>query len=217
MDKQPGSNIGKPHPPYNPLEKRRLAESIVRELLGHDVHPLPPTESFPGAGIYVIYYRGGFPLYRPLAQANAKSWRQPIYVGKAAPPGGRKGSEFSEEPPQEPALFRRLDEHAESIRQTRNLALDDFRCRHLVVDEVWIRLAESLLLDSFKPLWNVVVDGFGNHDPGAGRHMGKRPNWDTVHPGRAWAARLQPSALTLDELKPRIADYMAQLRTSLPA
>ncbi len=198
--------------PYNPLEKRRLAESIVRELLGHSARVLPPAERFPGAGIYVIYYRGSFPLYEPLARANAKSWVHPIYVGKAVPPGGRKGSEFSDEPSQDPALFHRLEEHADSIRQTNNLNLDDFRCRHLVVDEVWIRLAESLMLDSFKPLWNVVVDGFGNHDPGAGRHRGKRPNWDTLHPGRTWAARLQPSALTTDELRARIAGYMAQFR-----
>jgi len=217
MSKQQGPINGKTQRPYNPLEKRRLAESIVRELLEHDVHPLPPTRRFPGAGIYAIYYRGDFPLYRPLSQANAKSWRHPIYVGKAAPPGGRKGSEFSDEPPQDPALFHRLEEHADSIRQTRNLTLDEFRCRHLVVDDVWIRLAESLMLDSFKPLWNVAIDGFGNHDPGAGRHRGKRPNWDTLHPGRAWAARLQPGALTLDQLTTRIADYTAQFQPGASA
>lgn len=210
MKNKPGPVNGKTLKPYNPLEKRRLAESIVRELLGHDVHPLPPIKRFPGAGIYAIYYRGDFPLYRPLAEANARKWQHPIYVGKAVPPGGRKGGEFSDEPRPDPVLFRRLEEHAESIRQVRNLELADFGCRHLVVDEVWIRLAESLLLDSYKPLWNVVLDGFGNHDPGAGRHRGRRPNWDTLHPGRAWAARLQPSALTLDQITSRIADHVSQ-------
>ena len=34
-------------------------------------------------------------------------------------------------------------------------------------------------------LWNSLVDGFGNHDPGAGRYKGLRPRWDVLHPGRS--------------------------------
>jgi len=30
-------------------------------------------------------------------------------------------------------------------------------------------------------VWNVVIDGFGNHDPGAGRYNGERTRWDTLH------------------------------------
>lgn len=54
-----------------------------------------------------------------------------------------------------------------------------------------IPLGESLLIERFQPLWNVVVDGFGNHDPGSGRYSGQRPLWDMVHPGRPWAERLR--------------------------
>jgi hypothetical protein len=56
---------------------------------------------------------------------------------------------------------------------------------------VWISLAERFLVAHFKPIWNVVIDVFGNHDPGAGRRGMKRPCWDIVHPGRRWAERLE--------------------------
>jgi hypothetical protein len=214
MRAKPPDKGGPPARPYNPLEKRRLAESIVRELLGLEAHPLPPGTRFPGAGIYTIYYRGDFELYRPLSGLNAREWRHPIYVGSvgsASSPGGRKGCEFSDELPRTRALFNRLAQHAETIAQAKNLDIGDFRCRYLVVDEIWVRLAESLLISNFRPLWNVVVDGFGNHDPGAGRHQGKRPSWDTLHPGRAWAERLQPGALSVEEIKRRVSAYMIAL------
>ncbi|MBN8734395.1 MAG: Eco29kI family restriction endonuclease [Acidobacteria bacterium] len=75
---------------------------------------------------------------------------------------------------------------------TSNLRLEDFYCRFLAVDDVWIALGERLLIAMFAPLWNRVVDGFGNHDPGRGRDRGKKPAWDVLHPGRTWAAKLQP-------------------------
>ena len=87
-------------------------------------------------------------------------------------------------------LYRRLQDHAKSIQQTTNLNLGGFRCRYLVVVPVWITLAERFLLDHFKPVWNTVVDGFGNHPPGAGRSSMRRPRWDILHPGRPWAERL---------------------------
>lgn len=195
--------------PYNPLEKRRLAESIVRELLAAEPEPLSGLTPFLGAGIYSIYYRGPYEPYRPLARLNRDAWLHPIYVGQAVTPGGRKGA--LAEATNAPALFSRLNQHASSIRQAKNLDLADFACRFLVVDEFWISLAESLLIESYRPLWNVVVDGFGNHDPGAGRHGGRRPNWDTLHPGRPWADRLQPSSLTLEQIRERVESHLEQL------
>lgn len=198
--------VSKAPAPYNPLEKRRLAESIVRELLSSPVEKLPPEEPFLGAGIYVIYYRGKLPMYARLAEQNKEAPTVPIYVGKAISPGRRKGG-FSDVDPT-PVLFTRLGQHASSIRQATNLKIEDFACQYLVVDEFWIGLAESLLIDSFKPVWNVVVDGFGNHDPGAGRHGGKRPNWDVIHAGRPWAARLQPAALSELEILAKVTSHL---------
>jgi len=192
--------------PYNPLSKRNLAGSIVSKLLNQPAEKLPPAR-FPGAGIYLIYYTGAFPPYARIARANKQSrFAQPIYVGKAIPAGGRKGLEGFDVP-HGFALSGRLGQHADSITVAENLNLDDFRCRWLVVDEVFIPLAESLLISHYKPLWNVILDGFGNHDPGKGRSSGKKPSWDVIHPGREWATPLS-AANTVDELLARIKSSM---------
>ncbi len=139
--------------PYNPLDKTRLGESVAKALLSQTVGNLPP-ESFKGAGIYALYYIGDFAAYRKIAEKNRSNrWAAPIYVGKAVPPGARKGGYGLGESPGD-VLYRRLREHADSIKQTKNLSLDDFRCRYLVVDDIWIPLGESLLISMFSPLWN---------------------------------------------------------------
>ena len=51
----------------------------------------------------------------------------------------------------------RLKEHAQSIRLAQNLEIDDFTCRFLAVDEIGIPLAESLLISTYAPLWNVTI------------------------------------------------------------
>jgi len=105
-------------------------------------------------------------------------------------------------------LHRRLREHAESIQQTENLLLQDFQCRYLVVDDIWIPLGESLLIAMFSPLWNRVLDGFGNHDPGAGRYNQQRSSWNVVHPGRPWAAKLKPSSRSPDEFLKDVFEFL---------
>lgn len=175
--------------PYNPLDKIRLAESVANAILQRPVEPLPPTECFAGAGVYALYYVGDFPAYRAIAASNRDGrFEQPIYVGKAIPEGGRRGGLRLQET-RTTALFRRLTEHAESIRQVENISLGDFFCRYLVVDDIWIPLGEALLIQRFEPVWNTKLDGFGNHDPGSGRYNQKRSPWDTVHPGRRWAMK----------------------------
>ena len=212
MRKQGGGEGLSAPEPFNPLEKRRLAQSIVRELLLTEAVNLPPRDPFLGAGIYLVYYRGAFELYKPLVLLNKQEFVHPIYVGQAIAPGGRKGGFVETSISQ--ALFGRLGQHASSIRQAENLDLAGFHCRFLVVDEFWISLAESLLIENYRPLWNVVLDGFGNHNPGKGRHQGKRPNWDTLHPGRTWAQHLQPGALSLEQIAEKIRDHLLELPSS---
>jgi hypothetical protein len=188
--------------PYNPLSKRNLAASIVSKLL-HQPPEQMRVERFKGAGIYLIYYMGGFAAYARISAANQRNkFAQPIYVGKAIPAGGRKGLEGFDVPHGH-VLSNRINQHADSISAAKNLSLPDFRCRWLVVDEVFIPLAESLLISHFRPLWNVVVEGFGNHDPGIGRIAGRKPSWDVLHPGRTWADRLQ-AAWTSEEILARV-------------
>ena len=165
---------------YNPLSVDELGRNAARALMEYPADALPPIESFDGAGVYTLHYTGAFPAY------VAIGLDVPVYVGKADPPGRRQGRTQTSTA----VLHRRLQEHAESIEAASNLDLPDFRCRWLVLDPVWVGLTEQVLLAQYQPLWNVVVDGFGNHDPGAGRRNQRRSRWDTLHPGRAWASRL---------------------------
>lgn len=192
--------------PYNPLDKQNLGESVARKMLSSPIHQLPP-EQFIGAGVYAIYYKGDFPAYEPLAATNRDAWRNPIYVGKAVPAGARKGG-LGMNVDHGQALYKRLSEHYESIRSAQNLNPEDFACRFLVVDDIWIPLAESLLIERFKPLWNRCIDGFGNHDPGSGRRAQQRSPWDCIHPGREWADRLRENAASESELLQRVAEYL---------
>ena len=201
-DERPAHGDG----PYNPLDKRHLGESVCEALLRRPVQQLPPEGRVVGAGGYAIYYAGSFPLYSAIAARNREQrWEAPIYVGKAIPPGGRKGGVGVAD---SPVLSGRLQEHAESVRQATNLDLADFACRFLIVDDIWIPLGESLLIQQFEPVWNIALDGFGNHDPGSGRHKQQRSPWDVLHPGRPWAERLQPNRRSLDEIVREVGSFI---------
>ena len=194
----------KEEPVFNPLDKLNLGISVRDALLKRPVVTLPPGR-FKGAGVYAIYYLGDFEPYARLAKANkSANCTIPIYVGEAVPPGSRKGGYGLDAEPGD-VLYRRLKEHAKSIQQTDNLKIEDFRCRYLVVDDIWIPLGESLLIETFNPLWNRLLDGFGNHDPGRGRYNQMRSAWDVVHPGRPWAYKCAEN--------PRLAeDFVKQIK-----
>jgi hypothetical protein len=194
--------------PFNPLDKSNLGTSVADALLAQQTSALPPERPFEGAGIYAIYYGGSYPLYRPVSQLNQDGkFSRPIYVGKAVPKGARKGGYGLNSPPGT-VLYDRLSEHAASIQDCNSLTLSDFACRYLIVDDIWIPLGESLLIQMFSPLWNVVIDGFGNHDPGGGRYSQQRSKWDTLHPGRDWAERCQPNALSIAEIEAAAKAYL---------
>ncbi len=202
--------------PFNPLDKKNLAMSVAKELLARPLEALP-TQPFIGAGVYAIYYTGKhrpYPLYQSIAVNNPYDQdAEPIYVGKAMPPGARTGG-FGLDTNPGAALFHRLREHAMSIQQAKNLSLDDFLCRYLIVDDIWIPLAEALLIDMFAPVWNTVIPGFGNHDPGRGRHKQQRSSWDTLHPGRPWAAMLQPNAKSAAEIESSARQELLRRRSN---
>lgn len=197
--------------PFNPLDKRNLGESVATALLARPVLPLAQLELFTGAGVYALYYTGGFPAYQEIATRNqGNAWALPIYVGKAVPAGSRKGGMGLGDNPGQ-VLHKRLREHLESIEAVNNLEARDFGCRYLTVDDIWIPLGESLLIARFSPIWNTLVDGFGNHDPGKGRHAGLRPRWDTLHPGRRWAGRLMARDETPATIQREIKEMLAGL------
>jgi hypothetical protein len=195
--------------PFNPLDTKNLAVAVTKALLEKRVRRLGELQPFRGAGIYAIYYSGSFEPYRLIAAQNGdrENPKWPIYVGKASPPGGRRG--FSNlEATDTTALFGRLREHAESVAAVSNLGLGDFSCRFLVVQDLWIPLAEGLMISHFAPVWNRLVDGFGNHDPGAGRYNGLRPRWDVLHPGRPWAAKCKARAESEADIHREVSNYL---------
>jgi hypothetical protein len=195
--------------PFNPLDKKNLGASVAEALVTSKAHDLGAIPAFSGVGIYAIYYCGEFRPYQRIAQQNAdrQQPRMPIYVGKAVPAGSRKGNAISD-PLQSRSLYNRLSEHAESISLAENIEIDDFVCRYVIVDEIWIPLGESLLIAKFAPVWNTIVEGFGNHDPGSGRYQGLRPRWDVAHPGRAWALKCKQREETAADVLRDASSYL---------
>ncbi len=165
--------------PYNPLAKENLGKSVADALLERRIGPLPPEGKFIAAGIYAICYNRPFKAYARLVEKNRAAPKLgaaqvPIYIGKAVPAGSRKGG-FGLGASPGLVLYNRLCEHGDSIREAKStLKLDHFTCRYIAVEDIWIPLGESMLIEMFNPLWNKVLDGFGNHDPGKGRYNQQR-------------------------------------------
>lgn len=193
--------------PFNPLDKKNLGASVAEALLTKEIHPLGGLSGFEGAGIYAIYYTGKFKAYGPMSRLNrADRFLWPIYVGKAVPASARMGANLKLTAGK--VLHNRLKEHAESVKAAENLDVKDFHCRFLVVDDIRIPLGESLIIARFTPVWNSLIDGFGNHNPGRGRHAGMRPRWDVLHPGRAWAMNLTERPETQSQIAQDAATYL---------
>jgi len=136
-----------------------------------------------------VAYTANFPPYAPIADANRNErWDGPIYVGEATRKNGRKGGVLAEGPAGK-AVFERLGNHADSIREADNLAVKDFWCRYLVLKDFFIPLCESLLIDRYEPIWNKLIDGFGNKALGGPRQkLQQKSMWDVLHSGRTGAA-----------------------------
>lgn len=201
--------------PFNPLERKHLGASVAQEMLRQKPQPLVGLPRFAGAGVYAIYYVGDFEPYAALAAANRDDrFALPIYVGKAIPKGASKGGGSAKGTGASYSLSKRLREHGESVQQAENLDEDDFFCRYLVVEDIFIPLGESLLIAKFAPVWNAIVTGFGNHNPGKGRLKGARPRWDAVHPGRAWADRYEPQPVPAEAIAMEAENYL--LSISIP-
>ncbi|MEV1168150.1 Eco29kI family restriction endonuclease [Nonomuraea sp. NPDC049784] len=205
------ANAHEGHEPYNPLDEENLARGVADALERQPVHRLPPP-SFTGAGLYALYYVGDFELYAPLSEQCRRQAKPedldigpeavPIYVGKAAAGASRHGNV---QKVKDKTLFLRISKHLRSIEAAQDtLKISDFRVRYLRVRDIWIPLGEYGLLQRYTPIWNKILDGFGNNDPGKGRYDQARSPWDTVHPGRSWAEKLNSHPQSADVFEDRI-------------
>ena len=191
-----------------------LVKDGVRFFNGTPVLALPPPERFAGTGVYAIYYTGKSKLYAKYSELNRLSYSFPIYVGKAVPKGWRQARTSHVEDDQSCELHHRLREHSNSIGHSSNLKLDDFMCRFVIFEgdgSDMISTVEAALIKLTRPLWNVTVDGFGNHDPGKGRYEQARSDWDVIHPGRPWADKCKGIAAKQPKITAAIEAHLNTL------
>lgn len=193
---------------FNPLSYGAIQDSLSQALMDAELIPLGDVERFEGNGVYALFYNGPFQAYRVISSPKGET---PVYVGKAAP-FTRKGEELSAMQLLGAyggtSLFTRMRNHRASIEAAENLEVDDFQVRLLVLSYIWVPLAETSVISRYQPVWNTIVDGFGNHDPGAGRYNGMRPRWDTLHPGRAWAEKLRKREESADDIAQDVTSYL---------
>lgn len=199
---------------YKNEEFVELVKDAVRFFNGTPVHALPLPERFTGTGVYALYYTGTNPLYHKYAELNRLAYSHPIYVGKAVPRGWRQ-SRISDVPLKQSAeLFSRIREHSRNIDAVQGVEIDEFFCRFVIFEDEgsdMISTVEAALIKLNHPLWNSVVDGFGNHTPGAGRFEQAKSDWDVLHPGRSWAEKCKGIASEIEHVQERIADFFNKL------
>jgi hypothetical protein len=201
---------------YRNDEFAELLKDAVRFFHGTPVFPIPPPEPFSGSGVYALYYIGKAGIYSKFGnEINRTGYNIPIYVGKAVPEGWRQ-SRTLEPSDNKTKLFSRIKEHSKSIQSTKNLNMADFHCRFMIFEgdaRNMIAAVEAILIAEKTPLWNSVVDGFGNHAPGKERKTGRLPAWDVLHPGRGWTTQMEGDRPEVKDIQRRVKDYLVGLRT----
>lgn len=191
-----------------------LVKDAIRFFNGTPVHALPPPERFSGVGVYSLYYTGKLDIYSKYGELNRLQYGHPIYIGKAVPRGWRQARVSDNTDKLSFELFTRLREHMRNIELGDGLSASDFSCRFVIFEgdgSDMIGTIEASLIKIFKPLWNSVVDGFGNHTPGAGRFNQAKSDWDVIHPGRAWAEKCQGVPNEKSEIISKIQRHFASL------
>lgn len=199
---------------YRRDDFEEICKDAMRFFSGTPAVELPPPVPFRGAGIYALYYIGKTGLYQRFGlEINRLEYAVPIYVGKAEPSGWRQSRGLSVEA-EGNRLYQRLVQHSRTISSAKNLKVSDFVCRLMIFEgpiKGMIASVEAALIAMHRPLWNSIVDGFGNHNPGAGRAMGRVSQWDALHPGREWVRNIEGEKPDAKAVSRRVRDYMAGL------
>lgn len=181
-----------------------IAKFFAFSFTNQDKRPLDKLVAAPfyGAGVYAIYYHGTAEnAYLPLSGSET-----PIYVGKADPKNPQ--AETVEEQGQ--ALYSRLKEHAKSIEKA-NLPLADFFYRAAPIQTGMQTAVEDFMIRLFRPIWNKEIKicfGIGKHGDSATTRANKRSPWDTMHPGRKWAAATAADQMSRKQIEDKIAHHL---------
>jgi hypothetical protein len=186
---------------FDPSHPEVVARVVALALLAQPRVLLDAVDRFYGSGIYALYYTGEFEHYEPISGKE-----HPIYVGKADP----KPSNAPTAMDQGEKVAKRLSEHRKSISKAKNIDVEDFECRYLVVASGWQEAAERHLIGLYKPIWNKetkIVYGIGKHGDAASTRANKRSPWDTLHPGRVWAGHSTEDQYAHEDIAYRLAAH----------
>jgi hypothetical protein len=85
----------------------------------------------------------------------------------------------------------------------------------LVVASGWQKAAEDYLINLFRPIWNSeigLVFGIGKHGDAAETRVNKRSPWDTLHPGRIWAANTTADQKPVSKIRAELTQHFADLK-----
>jgi Eco29kI restriction endonuclease len=201
--------IKRPRDVFDPGNPRTIGFFIALALTAQPRQSLSSFQPRYGAGIYALYYNGGYPLYEPINQTET-----PIYVGQAAP-----GTLDARTPTEQgPRLAARLNEHRKTIlKASTSLNIDDFECRALAVQSGWETPAEDYLIRLFRPIWNKetgIIQGFGKHGDSPTKRSNKVSSWDVLHHGRAAAGHgINPAQKTVDALAAELSSHFDNFPT----
>lgn len=197
--------IAQPTAVFDPSNPEVVGRFVALAMVAQERHPLSDIPRFYGSGVYAIYYKGPFPAYQPISGTET-----PIYVGQASPAlnNARTPSE------QGAKLCGRLTDHRKNIgKAASTLSLADFEFRSLVVQSGWETAAEDYLIHLFSPIWNSetsILYGLGKHGDSAITRANRRSPWDTLHPGRAWAAASTTDAKSIPQINNELAQHFAK-------
>ena len=192
-----------------------VIKDTIRFFNGTPVLPIPVPEKFHGTGVYAIYCIAKTGVYKEFHEINRTSYDIPIYIGKAVPKGWRQARASSSSETLSYELNNRIQEHKRSLEQGAGLKLNDFQCRFMILEGAessLIGTVEAALIRLYKPIWNSLIDGFGNHDPGNGRYEQAMSDWDVCHPGRSWAKKCKGKHKAKTGLLKSIESFMSQLK-----
>ena len=135
---------------FNPLHPRNLARGIADALNDEPLLPLPPAERFEGAGVYALYYLGQFEPY--------ETDRRREETDLCRQGGSRRDRVQGSHRISMRLLARYSLADSRSTRnqltQPRTWTSADFKYRALVVDPFYANVAEVLLIQRWKPIWN---------------------------------------------------------------
>jgi len=184
---------------FDPAEPSLIGNFVALAMVAQDRKLLGSLTRFYGSGVYAIYYTGPNRLYAPISGTET-----PIYVGKADPKGNPKTAID-----QGTKLADRLNEHRRNIEKVEGIEIEDFECRALAVQTGYQAAAESHLIRMFRPIWNNetgILYGLGKHGDDATTRANNKSPFDTVHPGRKWAAG-NPENQTVGEIEAKVRDH----------